>query len=79
MSAFWSMARDSASFMRQPPDKVVTGSVIIFLLKPTFSIIWETSSFVEPQAWMRLRAEDVLVIMKTASKRTQDQNGSLKM
>ena len=53
MSAFWSMARDSASFMRQPPDNVVTGSVIIFLLNPTFSIIWDTSSFVEPQAWMR--------------------------
>ena len=53
MSAFWSIARDSASFMRQPPDSVVTGSVIIFFEKPTFSIIWETSSFVEPQAWMR--------------------------
>ena len=50
------MARDSASFMRQPPERVVTGSVIIFLEKPTFSIILATSSFVDPQAWMRLRA-----------------------
>ena len=53
------MARDSASFMRQPPERVVTGSVIIFLEKPTFSIIFATSSFVDPQAWMRLRASRV--------------------
>jgi len=59
MSAFWSMARDSANFMRQPPERVVTGSVIIFLEKPTFSIILATSSLVEPQAWMRLRAARV--------------------
>ena len=43
----------------QPPDSVVTGSVIIFLLNPTFSIIFATSSFVDPQAWMRLRASRV--------------------
>ena len=43
--------------MRQPPLNVVTGSAIIFLEKPTFSIISATSSFVEPQAWMRLRSE----------------------
>ena len=49
------MARESASFMRPPPDKVVTGSAIIFLEKPTLSIISATSSLVEPQAWMRLR------------------------
>ena len=51
------MARESASFIRHPPLKVVTGSAIIFLEKPTFSIISATSSLVEPQAWMRLRAE----------------------
>ena len=42
--------------MRQPPLSVVTGSAIIFLEKPTFSIISATSALVEPQAWMRLRA-----------------------
>ena len=53
------IARESASFMRQPPLSVVTGSAIIFLEKPTFSIISATSSLVEPQAWMRLRASRV--------------------
>ena len=53
------MARESASFMRHPPDKVVTGSAIIFLEKPTFSIISATSSLVDPQAWMRLRVARV--------------------
>merc|ERR1719247_1845539 len=53
MSAFWSIARESASFMRHPPLSVVTGSAIIFFEKPTFSIISATSSLVEPQAWMR--------------------------
>ena len=43
--------------MRHPPLSVVTGSAIIFFEKPTLSIISATSSFVEPQAWMRLRAE----------------------
>ena len=50
------IARESASFMRQPPLKVVTGSFIIFCEKPTLPIIAATSSLVEPQAWMRLRA-----------------------
>ena len=47
------MARERANFMRHPPDSVVTGSAIIFFEKPTLSIISATSSFVEPQAWMR--------------------------
>ena len=57
MSAFCNIALERASFMRHPPLSVVTGSAIIFLEKPTFSIISATSSLVDPQAWMRLRRE----------------------
>mmetsp|Transcript_17594 Transcript_17594/g.61884 ORF Transcript_17594/g.61884 Transcript_17594/m.61884 type:complete len:231 (+) Transcript_17594:1705-2397(+) len=51
-SARWSMARASASFMRQPPDSVMTPSPSIFSVKPTPRSVFDTSSRDTPHDWM---------------------------
>jgi len=53
MSARCNMARDSASFMRHPPDSVLTPSSCILGVKPTVSITRRTSSSLAPQRTMR--------------------------